>query len=202
MSKAAATTMREPTVDRLAAMQGLIIPHTLMTIRQAVQALELERRHSIMAFMSLVVDDADTPAPRTLLGAYTQPVIAMGVIRCRYLLEFLGIKTVGAPPALRAIDRRRNGDIGIEHFTLRDGQHLARVTPDEAASVFRARVSTPRAWATTIEIANQRLAHPTDDYKLLGSGSVNGQLETTFATIPELLFVKFYDALGVRRPQV
>jgi len=200
MSKPA-TTLREPTADRLARMQRLIIPHILMSIKQAARALELERRHSIMAFMTITVEDTDTPDLRTLLGAYTQPVIALGVLRCRYLLEFLGIKTTGAPPALKAIDRRRNGDIGIEHFISDSGTRLSRVTPDDAASVFRARISTPRAWATVIEIANQRLAHPTDDYKLSGTGSVNAQLETTFATVPELLHVKFYDALGVDRPE-
>jgi hypothetical protein len=201
MRIAATATTRMPSAGRLASMQGVIIPHTLMTIRQAAQALELERRHSMMAFMTLTVDNDDMPPLRKLLGAYTQPVIALGVLRCRYLLEFLGIKTIGAPPALKAIDRRRASDIGIEHFTSADGARLSRVTPEEAARVFLARTTTPRAWATVIEIANQRLAHPTDDHKLSGTGNVSAQLETTFATIPELLFVKYYDALGVDRPQ-
>ncbi|CAE6875966.1 hypothetical protein R69608_01399 [Paraburkholderia nemoris] len=192
---------REPTEDRLTHMRWIVIPHILMSIRQAAQALELERQHGILAFVTVKVDATDTPAQRTLLGAYTQPIIAMGVLRCRYLLEFLGIKTTGAPPTLRAIDRRRNGDVGVEHFTSATGTRLSRVTPDGAASLFRAHVSTPRAWATVIEIANQRLAHPTDDYKLSGTSSLGTQLQTTFSTIPELVYVKFYDALGVERPK-
>lgn len=203
MSQPAQQTRREPTAERLARMQGVIIPHSLKCIEQATEALELERRYGVFELATLTIDNAPEESwPRLFLSAYTQPVISVGVLRCRYLLEFLGIKTTGAPPVLKAIERRRNGDIGIEHFTSESGARLSRVTPAEAASVFRARVSTPRAWATVIEVANQRLAHPTDDFKLSGTGSVNTQLGTTFATIPKLLFVKFYDALGVNRPRI
>lgn len=184
-------------------MRQLILPVVIREVKSAREALELERRHSIMAFMTITVEDTGTPDLRTLLGAYTQPVIAMGVLRCRYLLEFLGIKTSGAPPALKAIGKpRRDDDIGIEHFARRDGQLLARVTPDEAERTFPEHSGTGSAWATVIEIANQRLAHPTDDRKLSGTGMLYEELATAFATIPELLYVKFYDALGVDRPSI
>ncbi len=201
MSKAAATTMREPATERLERMRDVILPVVIKEITYAQQAFEMERRHSVLAFVTLAVDDTDT-VDRTLLGKYTQPVIAMGVLRCRYLLEFLGIKAAGAPPELQAVSRRsHDGDIGIEHFTRSDGRQLARVTPVEAASLFPAHPDTLTAWATVITIAGQRLAHPTDDAKLSGRGLLHDELALTFATIPELLCVKFYDSLSVERPR-
>jgi len=89
MSKPAQQTRREPTAERLYDMRALILPVVISEVRSAGEALELERRHSIMAFMTITVEDTGTPDLRTLLGMYTQPVIAMGVLRCRYLLEFL-----------------------------------------------------------------------------------------------------------------
>lgn len=76
------------------------------------------------------------------------------------------------------------------------------MTPDEAAQTFPTHAGATNAWATVIEIANQRLAHPTDDNKLSGTGMFYDELTVTFATIPELLYAKFYDALGVDRPSI
>jgi hypothetical protein len=185
------------TTDRLEDMRRLILPVVIAEVKNARGALDLEHRHTILAFMTLTVENTDTP---TLLGAYTQPVVAMGALRCRYLLEFLGITTTGSPPALKAIDRRRNSDIGIEHYTRDDGQRMARVTVDEAVQMFPEHAGIGSAWATVVTIANQRLAHPTNDDKLSGEGPFYNELAMTFATIPELLYVKFYDSLGVDRP--
>lgn len=188
--------------DRLEEMQVLLIPLVINEVKYARDALELEHRLTGLASITISFEDVGVPDRRTILAAYSQPVIAMGLMRCRYLLEFMGIRTTGTPPTLKAVDRRRNGDISIEDYTGADGQPLARVTPEEAVQMFPQHARIGTAWATVIEIANQRLAHPTDRNKLEGNGMLHDDIALTFDTVPELMRAKFYDALGVQSPSI
>src|SRR3954451_13597563 len=63
------------------------------------------------------------------LNAFINPAIEAGLVHCRALLEFLGLKAHDG--RLVNFPRRHRSDIGIEHF-MNHGVPLPMVNPDAA----------------------------------------------------------------------
>ncbi|VWC14421.1 hypothetical protein BLA6993_05513 [Burkholderia lata] len=183
----------QPDSLQLFHMRVTVIPHMLVRIHAAQQALELEKKYTSLD--TIEIFRAAAPPQRvlfTVLGGYTQPVISIAALQCRVLLEFLGL-TVSKRDRGSLVptkDRRIDGDIGIEHYVDVNGQPLGRLTREQALGLVTNPSRAERAWTTVVEFANQRLAHATDDY-LLNGKSVRPHLYNAFRTVPELVSKAF-----------
>lgn len=169
-----------------------VIPQFVAEVRLALSALKLQVQHGPLAEIEIRVEQVEHPVHEGALMNYTQPVTSMGAIHCRYLLEFLGLKSSGHPSVLSAIKdgpRSRRGDLGIEAFRLKDGTALQRLSP-AVVQTFPDPATVANAWTATIDFAGQRLAHPTDDFKLNGT-DVTPLLEIAFATVPTVVDTHF-----------
>jgi hypothetical protein len=65
--------------------------------------------------------------------AFANPAIEAGLLHCRALLEFLGLCDRNS--VLSNIEKRRRGDVGIEHFKNAAG-HLKMVDPQAALKCY------------------------------------------------------------------
>jgi hypothetical protein len=131
--------------------------------------------------------------------AFTNPAIEAGIIHCRALLEFLGLR---ADPTdhgrLSPRSSSRRGDLMIEDFANADGQ-LSPVTPAEAVAPYAGPPGeAQRALARVIHVANKGLAHSTvglindpDDLRLS---------EIASRGVRALLVNHFYTPLGLVAP--
>ncbi len=63
------------------------------------------------------------------LHAITNPMFEVGLVHCRALLEFLGLRDENGK--LVQIKQRRDKDVGVEHFCNADGR-LKKVQPEVA----------------------------------------------------------------------
>lgn len=187
--KAKTKPPREPAELELLSMALGKIPHMLDNIDLARQALQLEKQYGLLEHIEVYRDHPDRERlVYSTLGSYAQPITSMAAIQCRVLLEFLGLAVTKKEPyrLIARTSERGEGDIGIEDFTNLRGEQLKRLMPEDA----RKRVPNPLraelAWVTTINFANLRLAHATDDYKLVGR-SVRPHLHNAFRTVPILV---------------
>jgi len=189
-------------------MKDVIIPHRLRTLNGGLSAIKLERRFGPLEMMDVMVDAGDgsqSSEYRGVLSALTQPLITVAVINARCLLEFLGlgVNSKSRPPTLNvSCKARRQGDVGIENFSDPTGKLLNALTPTFAAAILGRAAdfhSLDSAWAATYTIANQRLAHSTED-EILDKRNMDDRMGMAFETIPELVCRAFYDKLGGIRP--
>jgi hypothetical protein len=185
---------RLPTPERLLHMRETIIRFRLDGIRTAMQAIGLESKYNGLSFIDVLVENEGERIFHGILFQFTQPSISMAIVHCRCLLEFMGLKTSGHPSKLITVSRRRNGDIGIEHFESSSGCNLAKMKPD-IVSTFETVADVAETWTTVIEIANQRLAHSTDDLKL-GGTDTQPVIMTALETVSELVQREFYNVLN------
>lgn len=179
--------------SRLFEMQTMIIPYHVQQLRYGAMALELDKRHVLLAGMDVYVDGVKEPVHRSILSTFTQPVSCMAAMYARLLLAFLGLAAVGQTMSTLTV-ARRNGDIGIENFIREDGVPFELLAPT-VANRFDSPNDVLRAWAETCNFANQRLAHLTDDRKLNGA-DVREPLLCAFETIPEVIQREFFDRLA------
>lgn len=138
-----------------------IIPHRLGMIEIMLFALT-EMRQTIEPKKILVYVD-DKPCFKGLETAFTNPAIEAGIINCRAMVEFLGLRLKKDKPAeLETRPKSRyDDDMHIENFT-KDGVALEKVTPEK---VKRLSITDPekgvRAIARLLHISNKEVAHPT-----------------------------------------
>lgn len=99
----------------------------------------------------------------TIVGnstAYTNPVIESGLIHCRALLEFLGLRLTRNRLSNRG--QRKLDDVGIEHYFDTKGLPLKQLSPDLAlASYLGQREDAEKALVSVFSTANKGLAHIT-----------------------------------------
>lgn len=175
-------------------MRHTIIPYYVQGVFAGSSALTLSERFNPLAMTEIVVEGERDPVYKTVLTMYVQTVSSMASIYSRLLLEFLGLRSGGMPSTLQPVERRRNGDIGIEHYQHQNGTPLAKVLPS-IVKEFPDAHEVERAWITVCDFAGQRLAHATDDLKL-GNIDVTPMLRRAFETIPQVVDHAFHDALG------
>jgi hypothetical protein len=138
-----------------------IIPHRLGMIEIMLFALT-EMRQTVEPRKILVYVD-DKPCFKGLETAFTNPAIEAGIINCRAMLEFLGLRLKeDNPTELETRPKSKyDDDMHIENF-MKDGVALEKVTPEK---VKRLSITDPekgvKAIARLLHISNKEVAHPT-----------------------------------------
>ena len=134
-----------------------------------------------------------------LSTAFTNAAIESGIMHCRALLEFLGLKVNDSNHTKLSIrNGKRKDDIVIEDFTGPNGQ-LAKITIAEALSPYKgSQDEAENAIARVIHIANKGIAHSTialvddpDELKLV---------EIASRGVPTLVINYFYTRMGLTPP--
>jgi hypothetical protein len=179
---------------------NLIVPHRLGMIEIMLFALT-EMRQTIEPKPMLVYLDG-RPCFKGLETAFTNPAIEAGIINCRAMLEFLGLRLIkGNPSELETRPSTRyDDDLHIEDFH-KDGVALEKVTPDK---VRRLSLTEPekgvRALARLLHISNKEIAHPTCGREGEDDGTDVELLKIGGRGIRALTVSYFYTPLGLSAP--
>lgn len=136
-------------------------------------------------------------------NAYTNPVLESGLIHCRALLDFLGLKT-SPNDSTKLIPRdpkqNKKDDVAIENFSNSKGP-LPLVTPQEAITSYRGpQTEAEAALAGVLHTANKGLAHITSGLALSATDILH--LEIASRGVRSLVVNHFYTPLGLLPPEI
>jgi hypothetical protein len=136
---------------------------------------------------------------RGLSTAFTNPTIEAGIIHCRALLEFLGLRCDKQDPTrLAPRHGKQSDDFVIEDFSGFNGP-LAKVTVAEAVAPYAGpKEEAEKALAAVIHTANKGLAHMTSGH-VVDLGDVR-LFEIASRGVPTLVANCFYIAQGLDPP--
>lgn len=131
------------------------------------------------------------------LNAITNPILEVGLVHCRALLEFLGL--CDSNGSLGQIKKRhKKTDVGIEHFHNAAGP-LTKVEPEVALSRYEGdRSEAEKALVSVLHVTNKGLAHNTMD--LIESAEGAKFIEIASRGVPALMVSYFYTPLGLPKP--
>jgi hypothetical protein len=138
-------------------------------------------------------------AIRGLSTAFTNPAIEAGIIHCRALLEFLGLRVSPKDPS-KLVERsgKRDDDYVIEDFSGPHGS-LPKITVAEAISPYDGpRDEAETALAAVIHCANKGLAHMTTGH-VVNLKDVR-LYEIASRGVPTLVANYFYVPQGIKPP--
>lgn len=178
-----------------------IIPHRLGMIEIMLFALT-EMRQTIQPKEMMVYVDGK-PCFKGLETAFTNPAIEAGIINCRAMLEFLGVrlKKNSASEIETRPSSNYDDDMHIEDFK-KNGIALKKVSP---AKVRRLSVTDPekgvKAIARLLHIGNKEVAHPTCGRIGEDDGTDVEFLITGAKGVRALTVSYFYTALGLNPPE-
>lgn len=136
---------------------------------------------------------------RGLSTAFTNPVIEAGVMHCRALLEFIGLRCDSKNPN-KLIQRGggREDDFGIEDFSGPNG-NLQRISIPAALSAYAGSAEeAEKSLATVIRCANKGIAHTTAGHTVEGDNLHH--FEIASRGVPTLLVNHLYVPLGLEPP--
>jgi hypothetical protein len=177
-----------------------IIPYRLQAIDAANLAARFRNSWDAPKSMKIYFDEKLRITGNS--DAYTNPVLDSGIIHCRALLDFLGLKADPNDSAkLICRDPKKNNkdDVVIEHFSNSNGP-LPLVTPQEAIARYQGpQAEAEAALASVIHIANKGLAHITSGLVL--SATDISHLEIASRGIRALVESNFYTPLGLVPPK-
>jgi hypothetical protein len=131
------------------------------------------------------------------IAAIANPMIEVGIIHARALLEFLGLCAKGGK--LSQVPKRRPGDMAVEKFSTPEIP-ISIVTPSDIFSAYAGpQKEAEMAFVAIFEWANKGLAHlttgvPSDDY-------TDQHLDIACRGIPVLLHNHLYAKLGKEIPK-
>lgn len=134
-----------------------------------------------------------------LSTAFTNPAIESGIMHCRALLEFLGLKADRSNHTkLATRTGKQTDDLVIEDFTGPNGK-LSKITISEALSPYDGNPEeAEKALARVIHVANKGIAHstlgPIDDPE------DRTLLEIASRGVPTLVTNYFYTRMGLQVP--
>ncbi|PTQ64647.1 hypothetical protein C8R26_1633 [Nitrosomonas oligotropha] len=178
-----------------------IIPHRLAMIEIMLFALT-EMRQTIEPKKMVVYID-DKPCFEGLETAFTNPAIEAGIINCRAMLEFLGLKLSRTNQTeLVTRSRSNNDDLHIEDFR-KDGVALEKVTPDKVRRLSLRNTDKEkgvRALARLLHISNKEIAHPTCGRSNEDDGTDVDLMILGAKGIRALTNSYFYKQLGLNPP--
>ena len=130
------------------------------------------------------------------VAAIANPMIEVGIIHARALLEFLGLCARNG--RLEQIKKRRPDDIAVEHYSTKEVP-LSIVTPSAALSAYQGPAEeAENALVAIFEFANKGLAHLTTE--VLSGKYTDQHLEIACRGIPVLLHNHLYAKLGRNVP--
>jgi hypothetical protein len=187
----------EPTMDDAQLLRELNerIPYRMKATAILNCALELRSRWQEAPAMALYVDGKQIMEGN--LNAFTNPAIEAGLVHCRALLEFLGLRNKKG--TLCNIEKRVQSDIGIEHFKSADG-YLKMLDAETALENYDGeRAEAKKALLTVFHIANKGVAHIT---QALEEHPEHATLvEIASRGIPSLMVSYLYTPLGIPAPK-
>jgi hypothetical protein len=122
------------------------------------------------------------------------PVIQMAILDCRKSLEFFGLTCDSTTHALKPIEKRRNDDLGIEHFGL------PWVATAQFFGAAHSATSAPLEplFADIHLWSNKQLPH----FTLLPVSISLGAIRDVSKAMIEAYGRLFFDALGRPRPNI
>ena len=177
-----------------------IIPYRLQAVDAANSAIWLRSSWDVPKEMKIYFD-----AKLRITGnsnAYTNPVLESGLIHCRALLDFLGLKADPADSTkliCRNPKKNKKDDVVIEHFSNSHGP-LPLVTPQEAITQYEGSQSDAEtALAGVLHTANKGLAHITAG--LAFSAADISHLEIASRGVRALVISHFFTPLGLLPPE-
>lgn len=176
-----------------------IIPYRLDAIAALNLVLCLRKAWDAPRPMKIYFDDRLQITGNS--SAFMNPVIEAGVIHCRALLEFLGLRvSPNDPTKLVARGRKsRVDDWVIEDFANTAGA-LPPVTPHQAVSRYKGDpVEAETALASVLHTANKGLAHLTAGLSVAAT-EIN-TLEIASRGVPALVISHLYTPLGLAAPK-
>lgn len=169
------------------------IPYRLQAIDSMMWAYNIHDELSLPREMEVFVD-----GKKILQGnvnALLNPMIEVGFIHARSLLEFLGLNAEKG--RLVTAKNRRRDDIAIEHFET-NGIALEKVTPSVALDTYGGpKIEAERALVSIFELANKGLAHFSNAFP---TGYTSADLDIAHRGIRTLLNNNLYIKLGMQIP--
>lgn len=130
------------------------------------------------------------------VASIANPMIEIGLIHARALLEFLGL--CASNGRLEQIGKRRPDDIGVEHFSTRECP-LRVVSPISALSAYPGQKNDAEsALVAVFEWTNKGLAHLTTG---MSDKYTDQHLDIACRGIPVLLHNHLYAKLGREIPK-
>ena len=176
-----------------------IIPYRLQAIDAANLAARLGSSWDVPKPMKIYFDEKLRITGNS--NAYINPVLESGLIHCRALLDFRGLKTDPADSTkliCRDPKKNKKDDVVIEHFSNLNGP-LPLVTPQEAITQYQGPQSEAEAvLSSIIHTANKGLAHITSGLALSATDISN--LEIASRGVRALVVSYFYTPLGLLPP--
>lgn len=170
------------------------IPYRLQSIDSMMWAYNIHNELSLPREMEVFVD-----GKKILQGnvnALLNPMIEVGFIHARSLLEFLGLNAEKGK--LVAAKNRRRDDIAIEHFGT-NGMAFEKVTPAVALDTYNGpKTEAERSLVSIFELANKRLAHLSNAFP---TRYTNVDLDIAHRGIRTLLHNNLYAKLGMQIPE-
>jgi hypothetical protein len=171
-----------------------ILPYRMYAVATLNRALQLRAKWSDAPAMTIFVDGKLEIEGN--FDAFANPATEAGLIHCRALLEFLGLCDNNS--VLSNIKRRRQGDVGIEHFK-NDAGHLKMVDPQAVLERYDGgHAEAEKALLCVFHLANKGLAHVTQGIK--DHPEQGALLEIASRGIPSLVVSYLYTPLGIPAP--
>ena len=172
--------------------RDLVIPYRM----KAASILNLALRHveQWTEPRSMKVFFNDLLFIEGLSTGFTNAAIESGILNCRALLEFLGLRAASAEQLTQRNDIRRSDDVGIEHYGLPlvDVSEMTAKYPGDAAEA-------ESSIAGLITTANKWLAHNTTTVEL--EATHIHLFEIASRGVPALVISYFYTRLGLPAPK-
>jgi hypothetical protein len=177
-----------------------VIPYRLQAVETANLAVRLLSSWDEPKYMKIYFDGKLRITGNS--NAFTNPVVEAGIIHCRALLDFLGLR-VNSEDATKLVCRdpkhTREDDVVIEHYSNANGP-LPMVTPEEAMSRYQGpRREAEAALAGVLHTANKGLAHITIGLSL--SATDFYCFEIASRGIRSLIVSHLYTPLGLLPPE-
>jgi hypothetical protein len=130
------------------------------------------------------------------VNALLNPMIEVGFIHARSLLEFMGLNAEKG--RLVATKNRRRNDIAIEHFDVK-GVALEKVAPAAALKTYNGpKADAERSLVSIFELANKGLAHLSNAFP---TQYTDVELDIAHRGIRTLLQNNLYAKLGMQIPE-
>jgi hypothetical protein len=186
------THQRRESMDNDEILKDLL-PYRMKAVDILNRALHLQAKHGAPRIK--VCSDNELLFEGNL-NAFTNGAIEAGLMHCRALLEFLGLRAHEG--RLGTVGKRRNDDKGIEHFSTASIS-LSQLTLDQTLSWHDGgRDEAEKVLLAVFRITNKGIAHFTADF---ASHPEDGNLiEIASRAVPHLVISHLYKPLGLPVP--
>lgn len=175
-----------------------LIPHRLDALAILALMLELRLKWEEPKPMQILVEGCVQFEGLTSL--FTNPIIEVGVLHIRALLEFIGLKANSNALVAVLTNQRRSDDAGIELLEL-NGKALQRVTPAQVRDAYPENPALAEtSLVAAINAANKGMAHLSAQY---ANKPVEAEQLLLAARLAQHLVEKHvYLPLGRKRPAI